>query len=210
MTEEKQPTKEEIERFMEARRAIALKNVKDKTLSDFATTYFVEESGKFGDEAKSSFEQFKYMPAFESGIKYTDPETGEEVNLAQQAILESRQGGKRYTGNVSEFKLIQKSSKIIQEALENLKVQDMLDLMGSKKKVKEELKDMYVGYLNPKMHKEQYNRLSEGQREILKSQKDIYNTLVGGYQSYMAKTKVSEALGESAKQIPKGLESILC
>ena len=208
--EKEQPTKEEIEAIRNTQREIALKNIKDEGLLNLATAYIVEESGQFGEAGKSAIEQFKYLPAFENGVKYVDHKTGEEVNLAQQAMIESRQGGKRYTGNVNEFKLIEKGSQIVQEALNNLKVQDMLDLMGSEKKVKKELENDYVGYLNPKISKEDYNKLSGAQKEILKEKKEIYKNLVGGYQTYLAQTKVAEALGQSAKQIPKGLESILC
>jgi hypothetical protein len=130
---------------------------------------------------------------------------GEEYNVMQNSILTSREDGQRYSGNVSEMKIMKDCAAIMQESLNAVKISDVMSLMGSKANVE----DAYVESLMPKISKEDAAKLSPEQKEGLNASMKLYQQLVGSYQTYLVQTKVSEALAESAKQIPKGLEKLL-
>lgn len=164
----------------EAQRKEALENLKEDVYTDFAAVYFADV-GDYGESVNSAMEQFKYLPALSSGkIK----------EYLQESLIKSR-GGKRYAGNISEMRLLQYGAEIVQESLSQLRVQDVLELMGSDKTVKEEYQDKYIADL-----------ASEENKELVQK-------LIGSYQTYITDKKVSESLQERAKSIPGELEKIL-
>jgi hypothetical protein len=195
---EKEKSPEEI------KREIALKNLKASGLMNIASSYLVHKSGQYGEAGDSAMEQFKYFPAFNSGTKVYNAK-GEQYDLIQNSILTSREEGQRYSGNVSELKIMKDCAAIMQESLNAVKISDVMGLMGSKANVI----DGYVGDLMPKISKEEMAKLAPEQKEAIKASMEVYQNLIGGYQTYLATKNVSEALAESAKQIPKGLEAIL-
>jgi hypothetical protein len=189
----------------EVSRDIALKNLKAANLMNVAASYLVLKSKEvYGSAGKSAMDQFKYSPAFNSGTKAYNAK-GEEYDVVRNSILASREDGEMGTGNVSEMKIMKDCAAIMQESLNAVKISDIMGLMGSRVNVQ----DAYVGSLMPQISKEEASKLSKEQKEGLQKSMEIYQSLIGGYQTYLTQTKVSEALSESAKQIPKGLEAIL-
>lgn len=188
----------------EVSREIALKNLKASNLMNMASAYLVHKTKEFGDADNDAMNQFKYSPAFSSGTKAYNAK-GEEYDVAMNSIVASREDGQRYSGNVSEMRIMKDCAAIMQESLNAIKISDVMGLMGSKANVK----DAYVGSLMPRMSREEMDGLSKEQKEGLQKSMEVYQSIIGGYQTYLAQTKVSEALAESAKQIPKGLEALL-
>jgi len=194
MTDENQPREEEITQQKEDVRQFALNNLKESAIVDLATAYFVEESGQYGEAGNYAVEKFKYFPAINSGFKAYDLESGKEFDVIQNSLLSSRNGGKRYSGNVSEYDIINTCAKIIEGSLGKVNVQNALKLIGSDKQVKESYKDKYLGDLAE----------SENQED-----KKIFEAIQGMYLRYLTDSKVSEALAENAKTTQGGLEGIL-
>lgn len=166
-------------------RDVALKNLNEAPLMDLAAAYLAEKSGQYGEAGNSAIEQFKYLPAIQSS---------EGSKLMSNSILESRQDGKRYTGNVSEYKIIESCAKIMQESLGAITIQDVLGLIGSDITVNENYKDKYLFDLAN----------SENEKD-----KEIFQQVMGNYMQYLTDTKVSEALKERVKFTRGGLEEIL-
>ena len=177
----------------ERQREIALKNLKASSLTDLASVYLVNSSGKYGEAGDSAVELYKYFPAMNSGAKIYDIESGTEVDLIRNSLLGSRQDGKRYTGNVSEFKIIKDCAGIVQESLATVKPQDVLELTGSGAEVKSAYKDKFI------------HELLNGSEE----EKEIAGKIIGIYLQYMTDKKVSEALNERTKSSKGSLEKIL-
>lgn len=208
MTAQK-PNQKEIEEARERIRKIALKNLKAENLMGLAGAFLVEESGQYGEAGGSAVEKFKYFPSFNSSLKNYNLKTGEEVNLFRDAVLNSRQGNKRYSGNISEYGIMQSCANIMQESLDHIKIQDLYSLMKGDKKIREDLKDAYLGDLRPKIPQEEFDKLSHDKKEALEQNMELYKVLAGSYQKYLTDKSVSESLGENAKSTVKGLEKIL-
>ncbi len=212
----KKPTPEEIKEIKEKARELSLKNLKAVNLMDLASAFLVHESGQYGEGGDSAVEQFKYFPSFNSNLKNYNLKTGEENDLFREAVLGSRQGaengkpGKRYSGNISEYGIMQSCNEIMQESLDHITIGDLYsELMGGSKKIKKELKDIYLGELSPKISKEEADKLSENQKKVIIENQKVYKNLVEAYQTYLTDKAVSESLGERKKAIVKGLEKIL-
>jgi hypothetical protein len=193
----------------EQRREVALKNLKSSKLVDIAASYIVNKSGVYGEAGDSAMEQFKYLPAFSSGTKAYNKD-GQEYDLIKEAILSSREDGARYSGTVSEQKIMKDCAAIMQESLNYITIEDIMKLMGSKAEVKEQLKNVYIGNLVPKIPKEELAKLPEDEKKKIAESQKLYQNIIGSYQTYLTQKSVSEALAEGAKQIPKSLETILC
>lgn len=201
---EKEKPKEKEKSPEEQKREIALMNFNDKNLMDVAASYLVYKDKNFGKHDNLAMQEFKYFPAFNSGIKAYD-ENGKEYDVFKNSILASREEGEMYSGNVSELRIMKECAGIMQYALNNVTIKDIMSLMGSKANIE----DAYVSNLVPKISKEEMNKLPDEQKEAIQASKELYQNIIGGYQTYLVQTKLSEALAESAKQIPKGLEAIL-
>lgn len=164
-------------------REAALRNLKETSLTDLAVSYLVS-SGQYGEEVNSAVEQYKYFPAMQGNG------SGHMIN----GLLSSRQDKKRYTGNISEYGIIQNCAKIIQESLMSITVKDVLELMGSGKGVKGNYGNKYLSDLAKSENKED---------------KEFFQSIMASYLKYLTDTKVAEALKESAGNIRGGLEEIL-
>jgi hypothetical protein len=172
----------------EAKREIALKNLKASELNDLALAYKVNSSKDFGENDNKVIEYFKYFPAFNAGAKFHDFESGKEVDLIKNSIISSREDGRRYSGNFSEHKIIKDANSIKMESLAYVKVSDLLDLSGEKGyKIKEAYGNKYISELDEK-----------DQQMIL-----------GTYMGYNLSDGLSDAYKKSAGETKKGLVSIL-
>ncbi len=194
----------------EKAREVALKNLAEAPLMDLATAYFVEKTGQYGEAGSSAIEKFKYFPAMNSGAKVYDFETGKEVNVMQNALLGSRQDGKRYSGNISEYKIIESCAKIMNQSLDRVKVQDILELIGSDEEVADAYKDKYLSDLVPQVSQEEFEKLPENEKKEIAKSEEVYGKIISGYVQYLTGTKVSEALGERTNAVKGGLEKMLC
>ena len=192
-------TAEQMKKEAEARekkRQIAMINLGSEGLQNLALSYIVNEEKDFGEADNSAVHDFKYIPALNQGLMYHNPETGEESNLVVNSLLGSRTKGKngkakRYTGSISESRLMESASDIIDGALSKIKVGDVLQLMGSD--VKSSYSDMYLSDLEKSG--------AEG--------KKLYQTISGKYMEYFVSDGVADAHTARALVTKKGLETIL-
>ena len=183
-----QPSPEEAAR--NAMREVALKNLRAKPLMDLAAAYLVEQ-GDFGDSGNSAVDQFVYQPALGKSTNYTDFATGEQRSLIIGPMLESRRGGKRYTGSVDEAQIIEQAAAIQQESLMGVKVSDAMNLIGAK----------YSGE-----HEDKYIReLAEGNEE----EQNLFKAVIGNYGGNFADDAVSRGLSARVKARIGGLERSL-
>ena len=167
MTSQKTQTPQEIEEAKERIRKIALKNLKAGNLMNLASAFLVNESGQYGEAGDSAVEEFKYFPSFNSNLKAQNLESEKEYNIFENAIRNSRQSNKRYSGNISEYGIMQDCAEIMQNSLNQIKISDLYsELMGGSKKVKGELKDVYLGELRPQISQEEFIKLPEKSENI--------------------------------------------
>lgn len=189
---EEEKSEEEKQQEKEKKREVALANIQNDDLINLATAYLVNSSGKYGEAGDSAVEQFIYMPSLRENPKIIDEE-GNEGDIITQSLLSSRQDGRRYSGNINEYDTIKTAAGIAFGSLDDLKVSDVYELLGSEIGVSEKYKDSYL------------SDLKEGDED---SQK-LYKQLSGGYQGYVVDTKVSEALGKRASTSKSGLEELV-
>ena len=141
----------------EAKREIAFKNLKADNLMSVAAAYIVHKSGKYGEAGDSAMEQFKYFPAFNSGTKAYNAD-GTEYDVVKNSILGSREDGQRYSGNVSEMKIMKDCAAIMQESLSALTVNDVMGLMSSKAGLKAGFNSKYLRDLMPTLSDEEFEK----------------------------------------------------
>ncbi|MEK6926175.1 MAG: hypothetical protein AABW50_02765 [Nanoarchaeota archaeon] len=179
----------------ETQREVALKNLSSAGLVSLASAYQVYADKKnYGEMDNAVLEQYKYFPAIAGGIKYIDPETGQETDLMANSILASREDGERYSGSVSEKKVLKTAGSITTQSLTRVKVQDVLELSGSGKTVPERYKNAYVGDL-----------LSSEDKET----KEFAKNLIGAYVSLFTSKNVQDAYGARSEDIKKSLETLV-
>lgn len=207
MTNNNQLTPEEQK---EKQREVALKNLAEAPLMDLATAYFIKKDKNYGEADNSAIEEFKYHPARNSGAKTYDFETGKEIDMEQKLLLDSRQDGERYTGNVTEHKIIKSCAKIIQESLDRIKVQDVLELIGSEEKVVDDYKNKYLSDLLSQVSQEEFDKLPENEKKEIAKSQEFYGKIMAGYTQYLTGTKVLESFGEQTNSVKGGLEKMLC
>ncbi len=192
MTKETQKAEQEKK---ERQREVALRNLKEKALLNLATAYLVqrEESG-YGKTDNDAVEEFLYFPAINSGAKAYDFKSGDKFDLIRNSLLGSRQDGKRYSGQISEYNIINTSASIIQDSLKAVKVSDIMKLIGSKVSVDKKYNDKYV------------SELLESKND---KDKEYATNLIGGYLQYISTRKVSSALSQRAASEKSGLEELV-
>jgi hypothetical protein len=180
----------------EARRQNALKNLQANPISNLAIAYFAQDEkkrfGEFGETDQGAVEQFLYRPSLKGAGAY-NLESGEQSDLVYGALLGSRQDGRRYSGQVSEYGIIQTGAQITEESLGAIKVADLMKLVGSKKKVPKELADAYIADIAQSG--------KEGQ--------EFAGQLVGMYITYLTTKGVSNALDKRAGALKGGLEKLV-
>ncbi len=167
----------------EEKREIGLTNLKSP-IAQLGATYLVENIGGYGENGNSAVDQFIYSDAMKSAMS-----SEEGQNLMYGNLMNSRQGGKRYTGNVSEYQILENSMAIVQDSLKNIKVQDALKIMGSNVSVEKKYNEKYVGDL-----------LSSKKEE----EKKVGELIIGTYQQSLADQTVSTALENRAQSLKEG------
>ena len=187
MTNGEQEKKEAELKELEKAREIGIKVLKG-SLPDLSFMYFLDIDKNFGERDNSIAEQYKYFPAF-SKLS--------EDGFIQSQLLKSRKGGKRLSGDISEYGIVESAAATVQNAISSLKVSDLPDYLPINKELLEKYKDKYVSQLKD-------IKIKNGEQEI-----SLYNAIIGTYQSYLVEKKLSEAYSESSKDKVKGLEKIL-
>lgn len=162
----------------EGMREVGIQNLGNETIVNLATANFADG---YGDAGASAVERNLYLPTIQSE---------EASKLIAGSLLDSRQNGKRYSGNVSEAKIIGDCAKIVQESLLSVKTNDLLELMGSDVKAADDYNNKYVS-------------------DLKDVNEDVFKNVFGGYIQYLTDAKVSEALGNQAGSTKKGIEKIL-
>lgn len=191
---EKKLTKEEIEGIREKQREIALYNLKGESIKNLTAAFYTENSKDYGDAPGEAVDNFIYAPAISSGPNFREYESGEEVDLIRKSLLSSREGGRRYSGQISEYNVIENAMKITQEAITKVKIEDVKELIN------------YDGDI-PEAYKEKY--ISELIESDKKEDKKIAGQLISAYINYLVTTKVAEALNKKAEVVSGSLEQIL-
>ena len=191
---EKKLTKEESEKIKERQREIALYNLESESIQGLTAAFYTEDSKGYGDVPGDAVDNFIYAPAISSGPIIKEYESGEKVDLIRNSLLGSRKGGKRYSGQIDEYTLIENAMQITQEALTKVKVEDIKKLIN------------YDGDI-PEAYREKYlSELIESEKE---EDKAIVGKLITAYVEYLGSTKVAEALNKRAEAISGSLERIL-
>jgi len=194
MAQERQ-TKEEMEKRREEARGYALKNLRAKNLSNLAISYLAQtDDSGFGNTDNDAVEEFLYFPALNSGTKTYDLKSGKEYDLMRNALLGSRKDKRRYSGQVSEFDIIETATNILQQSLATVKVSDVIELIGSTAPIKDSYKNKYIVDLAQSSNEED---------------KKVVGTLIGGYITYIATQGVSDALKSRANSVRSGLEELV-
>ncbi len=188
-------TPEEIEEAKQNLRSIALKNIGQSNIPNLAVVYNSNREGSgYGKNDNDAVENFLYLPSIKSGSSFYDPQSGKDADLIYSSLVNSRQEGVRYSGQVSEYGILQTAAKIMQDSLLALKVEDILSLVNSSIEIKEDYQDNYI------------SDLIESQGE---EGKKLAGYLIGGFMEYITAQGVSKALEEKAGQIKGGLESLV-
>lgn len=169
------PTPEEL-------REQALTVLKDSGVSGLSAAYLVGED--YGPVGTRAVHNFKYIPAL------TEP-TKPVSQMITNGLLSSRQDGKYYTGNLSEFQLIKGATDLRNQALGAVTIQDVYELAGSKEKAPAKYADMTLA------------KLSESEDE---TDKKFYDKLTKTYALAFRHGSVEESLGAERKAAVGGLE----
>ena len=176
------------------KREIALKNLGADKLSNLAVAFFAQqENSGFGKIDNDSVEQFLYGPSLREADAY-NLETGDKSSLVYDSLVGSRHEGKRYSGQVSEYEIIKTAAMIKQESLTALKVEDLMNLTGSKLNIKAGYQNKYISDLIASENKED---------------KKLAEILVGVSMNYFTTRGVSKALDFMAEEIRGGLEKLV-
>lgn len=176
----KEPTKEEKEKARE----VALANLKG-SISDLAVAYLVNRGKSYGESGNRDIHDFVYNPAksTEQGQKFID------------SLWEaSREDGELYSGNLSEHRIIKTAIGIVQNSIDDVKVDDLYDIMGSKVSIKENYKGKYL------------SDLAKSENDEVKK---FVNTLFGGFQAYLIQSRMEKAVGKRKKETITGLEELV-
>jgi len=168
----------------EEERKIGLANL-ETSMVDLATAYFVDVSNRYGEAGSSAVEQFIYKPIL--GSK-------EGQGFLYESLVNSRSGGKRYSGNISEYKILENVAGLIQKSIRDITVADAMNLLGSNTSIQEKYKNAYIGDLMQSDDKEE---------------KQMGEMVFGTYQETITNTSVSKALEERSKYLKSGLEETL-
>ncbi len=156
----------------EARREFALMNL-DSSLWNYATPKLVtpEQYGQLSLLAKEDYNQ--------TISKSPEQSLYEQLFLPQLAS----EGGA-----VTSPYLQERSLRILQESILDLKVEDIANYLGLKKPIKKDYKDKYISELNEEDSK----------------------VVIGSYMSVKANDIIAKLLGRNKQKISGGLEEILC
>jgi len=183
----------EAEQLRDDKRAVALKNLKAEHLVNLAVAYHAQsENSGYGKADNDAVQKYLYANSLSPASILG--EDGNEHTLIEKTLAESRQDGKAYTGQVSEYGLIQSAARIIQDSLKVIKVNDVLEILGSDVMISGAYNDKYV------------SDLMESEDDDVKT---VAKVLMGGYINHVVSKKVAEALGKRADDAKSGLENLV-
>ncbi|MBU2616617.1 MAG: hypothetical protein KKB79_01390 [Nanoarchaeota archaeon] len=183
----------EAEQLRDDKRAVALKNLKAEHLVNLAVAYHAQsENSGYGKADNDAVQKYLYANSLSPASILG--EDGNEHTLIEKTLAESRQDGKAYTGQVSEYGLIKSAARIIQDSLKVIKVNDVLELLGSDVMISGDYNDKYV------------SDLMESEDDDVKT---VAKVLMGGYINHVVSKKVAEALGKRADDAKSGLENLV-
>lgn len=191
---EKKLSGKDIEKIKERQREIALYNLKSESIQGLTAAFYAEDSKGYGDVPGDAVDNFIYAPAISSGPNFREYESGEKVDLIRNSLLGSRGGGKRYSGQISEYRIIENAMNITQEALTKVKIKDIKELINYDGDISEAYREKYL------------SELMESDKD---EDKEIAGKLITAYINYLETTKVAEALNKRAEAISGSLERIL-
>lgn len=194
-----QPTPEQIEALKETRRQNAFKNLRDSDLLNLSTAYLVQrEDSGYGKQDNVTVHDFLYIPSMNSNPPMYSLDSGKEHNLMLSSLMASRQDGRMYSGQITEYDTIHNATGIIQDSVASIKVSDIMELVGTNTEA------------------QLYTHLIGGDRyvsDLLQSEneeeKELGTKLVAGYMTYITNRGISKAFGIRADSIRGGLEKIL-
>jgi len=190
MTEQEQT---EAEQLREDKRAVALKNLEAEHLVDLAVAYYAQrEDSGYGKADNDAVQKYLYANSL-SSASILDGD-GNKHALIETALAESRQEGRAYTGQISEHGIIKSAAGIIQNSLMVIKVNDILELLGSDVQIGESYNGKYL------------SELMESDEDDVKT---VAQNLIGGYMSTVVSKKVAEAIGKRADSTRVGLEDLV-
>ncbi len=182
----KEQSNEEKKVDREKKRTEALENLKNENLNSLAVAYHVKGNLRaYGEETNKIVEMHLYRTAL-----------GDNPNEIVGELLGSREGDELYSGQVSESRIINRAAAVQQESLLSVTVGDVLGLMGidKEKDTLAKYKDYFIGDLSKSKDKEE---------------KEAFQSIVGGYQSYFIEGKVIEAYEKSREATKKSLEQVV-
>lgn len=182
----KEKSKEEIKADKEKKRTESLENLKNESLKSLAVAYHVKQNLRaYGDETNKIVEMYLYRTAL-----------GDNPQEILGELLGSREGDELYSGQVSESRIINRAAAVQQESLLSVTVGDILEIMGIDKEndTLAKYKDYFIGDLSKSKDKEE---------------KEAFQSIVGGYQSYFIEGKVIEAYEKSREATKKSLEQVV-
>jgi hypothetical protein len=166
------------EQTKEDARTHALEVLKNPVYSSLSAYKNISDSKDFGEIDNEVMDKYLYLPSLKGAN-----------DLLIKQILNSRDKGKRLTGNINEQKILEESEAITYKNLLNLKVQDIADLTGIKldKKYKQQA-DKYLSDLK----------------------KDEQGILIETYNAYASRIALATAMTLNSQDIAQnGLERIL-
>jgi len=174
---QKGPTQEDM-------RQAALTNLSNKDLLALAGTFYshqMKHDGGVGyGSGDDAVELYKYLPGLKS-------ETGQQIVL--QSLIGSREGGRRYSGQTSEYGILENAAQNLNVG--GVKVSDAIKLAG------------LDGEINPKYGDKYLSDLAKGSDE----DKEVFKRIVTRYNQNLADKTVAEALVLRSRD-NSGLEDI--
>ena len=182
----KEKSKEEMKADREKKRTESLENLKNESLKSLAVAYHVRQNLRaYGDETNKIVERYLYRTAL-----------GDNPQEILRELLGSREGDELYSGQVSESRIINRAATVQQESLFSVTVGDVLEIMGIDKEndTLAKYKNHFIGDLSKSKDKEE---------------KEAFQSIVGGYQSYFIEGKVIEAYEKSREATKKSLEQVV-
>jgi hypothetical protein len=151
-------------------------NLQNKNLVTLGIAYLIEQSKEFGEVIKDS-NYNRFIPALNSV-------SSEVINSSLES---SRKEGKRFSGTVSEESIAEKCAMVVMNAINNIKVEDILHIIGSEADVLDRYKGRYVSELDT----------------------EYKSKVIGAYQSYLVMNEISASVMETTRNQRDGLVKIL-
>jgi len=167
----------------ERQRKAALANLhpssSTSTLVDLSVAYQIHNSNKYGEAIEAPVEEILYNRNLGSVAV---------SGLFRDGFNATRQGGRRYSGTMSEYGLLEQANEIIMGSIMQLQVSDIVGLIGSKSPLKKKYQGKYLGDLDKK--------------EV--------GEIAGGYVNFLIQDRLQKVIATTKGMTQGGLEKFLC